>query len=198
MNAAKFWNVFSSSAARLAAMFHSGEQQQVFATVEELLEQNGIDYCFDITADDRTCFLVFSPEGDESAASEIDNLISCATSIPDWKIYGRRQRKHINDVRAILKQLYLVDVFQCRFLYSSEKNPDRIEIFVPVSSDLTSEEQDGFANTLLWHAIGEDFVMNNRLQAVVRMSIPERQQLLSAQDLVKKALESGRKGPCPA
>jgi hypothetical protein len=187
----EFWTAFSNEARRLASKFLSGEEQEVFAIVETMLERHGFGYCFDITADDQTCCLVLSPEGDAGAAKAIDSLVSSAPPIPGWKVFGRRQRKHIADVRAILKQLYLVDVLQCRFRCSTKDKPYKTEIFIPSSSDLSPDEQRGFANTLLWHAIGEEQVMNQGLLSVVRVGIPRSHKTLSAQEFVQKCLDLG-------
>jgi hypothetical protein len=191
MKARSFWNTFDAQSGQLAAVFHSGGQQQVFCEVEEMLEQHGIDYCFDITANEQICCLVFSPEGDEQAAGDIDTIVASAPSLPGWKFYGRRQRKCVADVRAILKYLYSIDVLQCRFRYSPERLNCKIEIFIPISTDITSAEQRAFANTLLWHAIGDDTVMDRQLEAVVRKGIPVSQDTLSVQELVNSVLDVG-------
>lgn len=191
MKARSFWNTFDGQSGRLADMFHSGGQQQVFSVVEEMLEQHGMGYCFDITADEKMCCLVFSPEGDEQLASDIDTIVANAPSMPGWKFYGRRQRKCVADVRSILKHLYSIDVLQCRFRYSPERLNGNIEIFIPISTDITSDEQRGFANTLLWHAIGEDAVMGRQFEAIVRKGIPVSQDTLSVQELVERVLDAG-------
>lgn len=190
MMSRNFWNAFDGQSGRLAAMFHSGCQQQVFSVVEEMLEQHGMDYCFDITADKHMCCLVFSPEGDDQAARDIDTIVASAPSIPGWRFYGRRQQKCVADVRFIMKHLFSIDVLQCRFHYSPERLNGRIVMFIPSSTDITPDEQRGFANTLLWHALGERTVMERRLEAVVQKGIPTSQDTLSVQELVERVLDA--------
>jgi hypothetical protein len=191
MKARSFWNTFDGQSGRLAAMFHSGGQQPVFSVIEEMLKQHGMGYCFDITADEHMCYLVFSPEGDEQVARDIDTVVASAPSMPGWKFYGRRQRKCVADVRSIMKHLFSIDVLKCRFRYSPERLNGKIEIFIPISTDITSDEQRGFANTLLWHALGEGAVMDRRLEALVQKGIPLGQDILTVQELVERVLDAG-------
>jgi hypothetical protein len=184
MDAQNFWLTFASEACRLASQFRAGESREVFEVVETMLTRYGFNYCFDITATDETCLLILSPEGDSATATRIDALIALAPQLRDWQVVGRRQKKPINDVRAIVKNLYLIDLFQCRFRVSSYKINRNIEIFVPTSTDLTPAEQEGLAATFLWHALGEAQVMEAGTRATVQIGIPDDVQTVSAGELV--------------
>jgi hypothetical protein len=153
-----------------------------------LLEKYGFPFCFDVTADEQVCHLILSPEGDGRVAERIDRLLAIAPDISGWKVYGRRRRKDLQDVRAIVGQLFLLDPLLFRFRHSVSGPKHRIEIYIPESSDLTPEEQKGLADTFLWHAIGEDVVMKRGIRGNVQFGVPRERESLSASELVRQIL----------
>jgi hypothetical protein len=180
-----FWKAFANNSDRWFKAFRLGQQRIVFEEIDSLLQSFGMEYCFDVTADGQNCHFVLSPEGFDVAAKEIDALVDSAPSIQDWKIFPRRQRKPLRHVRAIVKQLYLVDTEQCRFKQSMNNGFGVVEIFVPAEADMTSEEEVGFANTLLWHALGEDYCMRNQIRSVVKRDVPSNSVAGQLAELVK-------------
>ena len=181
-----FWDVFSQNSATWGALVRSGEQQRAFEGIDSLLERCELPFCFDLTSDDDFCYLIFSPEGDKACATAIDALVTVAPFVDGWKILGRRPKKNLADVRAIVKRLYLFDPSAARFRVYNNNDALRVEMYVPRSTDLTPEERQGLVNTFLWHAIGEDVVMNSGLTATLRVSGMTEENTLSAEELVDR------------
>ena|GEM_PF-3514324 len=184
MSAKSFWNAFLGESMGLAQRFIAEEARPVFDEFERLLERHGVDYCFNITADDKDCLLIFSPEGDASLAMEIDSFVRAAPPIACWKVFGRRLKKDVSDVAAIIEHLYRIELQQCRFRCSMRDGMCMVEVFIPDSSDLTVEEQAGFADTLLWHAVGEGEVMKHGIQSLVHVGDPDNAATLSVEQLI--------------
>ncbi len=151
-----------------------------------MLKKHRVDYCFDITADDEDCLLIFSPEGDASLAMEIDSFVPVAPFISGWKVFGRRLKKGISDVAAIVENLYLIGLHQCRFRCSMHDENCTVQVFVPDSIALTAGEQIGFAKTLLWHAVGEDEVIKHGIQSIVHVGIPDTTTTHSIEQLAEQ------------
>lgn len=180
MNTINFWAVFDRNSQSWATRFQAGEARAVFDELESALEASEIPFDFDVTADEETCHLIFSPEGDKEVADAIDEFVRSAPNAPSWKIYSRRQRKDLEDVRAIIRHLFLVDIESARFRIADRDSAPLVEIYLPPDSDLDPEEQDGLANTLLWHLLGEGLVMSRGIHGRVHMSLPPAEGLLSA------------------
>jgi hypothetical protein len=182
----KFWTSFSENASRWAATMHDGNIRSVFEEIDALLALHGVGVCFDVTIDDSSiCCLIFSPEGDESAALLIDNLVASAQPCDGWRILGRRPQKELSDAAAIVSTLYMLDPTQMRFRLVRGRNIRCVEMIVPQSADLTPAEAQGMINTFLWHAIGEDFVMKHAIRGQVRFADDEASPSLSAAEIVK-------------
>lgn len=139
-NHSEFWSEFACNAVAWASSFRAGRQQQVFEEIDGLFESSGYPFCFDITETGGECNLIISPEGDHAVAALIDTLLESSPLIPGWRILGRRQKKELTDVRAIIQHLYLVDPLQCQYQIM-EREHTVIEMFVPDNADLTPEEQ---------------------------------------------------------
>ena len=183
---AAFWESFVTMAPQWSITLRAGELRSVFESIDQLLSQHGFPYCFDVTTDDETSYFILSPEGDFSLATEIDQLVKAAPDIPGWRILPRRQRKHLQDVFAIIRQLYLVDVSNATFSLATTSGVPLVEMCVACNADLTAQEKQGLVNTFLWHALGEDTVMSNDIRSRLVFSTPAPQaNRLTASDLVR-------------
>lgn len=164
----------------MAVEFREGKHSEVFDEINRIFEAHAIDYCFDLSMDGPTCLLIFSPEGDYRVAEEIDSLLKSAPILADWKFVGRRQKKELSDLCAIIMHLYLVDLNECRFQIDNSETTT-IKIFLPESADLTVEELQGLANTFAWHAFGEAKVMDMGIKSKAELGIARVRGLLSLQ-----------------
>lgn len=190
MPAKTFWSKFAAASAELHRQFNEGDVQEVFEAIEDMLDKCGLPYMFDITADETDCHLIFSPEGDPAEAREIDSVLRAAPAIAQWKFFGRRQQKDLHDVRAFINEMYLLDIQRCRFRCHQRPPGVVVEMFIP-PCDWSEEEMAGFANTFLWHAIGEDRTMTRHVVGKVTKGIPKG-AALSVEDAVGWLL-----GHCP-
>jgi hypothetical protein len=178
-----FWDQFQRMSISWASLLHSGSEQAVFEEIDKLLNNCHLPYCFDLTRDDLFCYFVLSPEGDEGLAKKIDELVLSAPSIPNWKVYGRRQRKPFQDVCAIVRHLYLVDVSMARFRLLENEDGPFIQMFVSPDADLTTDERRGLINTFLWHLFGEDLVMARRIRGEAILASPPSDRSFSSTEL---------------
>lgn len=185
MNHESFWKDFQARASDLASLFREGKQEWVFNVIENLLASHGFDFCFDITVKEGVCQLILSPEGDYQTAMRIDSLIESSPKVNGWMFWGRRQPKSLQDVRAIIKHLYMIDLFDCRFAVTFD-NDATIEVFLPPYSDITTEEGIGLGNTLLWHLIGEDTVMKQGIRCNLRIGIMPMDRTLTIASFIQK------------
>jgi hypothetical protein len=180
-----FWDNFRQRSLVWASLLKSGNQEAVFEEIDKLLDKCRLPYCFDITHDNALCYFILSPEGDGEFAKNIDELVLAAPAIPNWKVYGRRQRKPFEDVCAIVRQLYLVDVSRTRFRLLEEADGTFIQMFIPPDADLTPDERRGLINTFLWHFFGEDAVMTKHIRGEAILANPPLDETLSAPELAK-------------
>jgi hypothetical protein len=180
-----FWDNFRRNSIAWASYLRSGSEQVVFEEIDKLLDNCRLPYCFDITHDDSRCYLIFSPEGDEEVAKKIDELVMAAPTIPNWEVYGRRQRKPFKDVCAIVRRLYLIDASMTRFRLLEKEDGPFIQMFVSPDADLTPDEMRGLINTFLWHFFGEDVVMDEYIQGEAILASPPMDGTLSATELAK-------------
>jgi len=183
MATSSFWNEFLRNALRWSMAMRSGQQRMVFHSIDELLQSHGLPFCFDLTIDDADCLLILSPEGDTGVAEMIDKLVAAAPKTQAWRILGRRPRKPLADAAAIVRSLYRLDPLQARFRTYESGGNHLVEMVVPASADLTSDEGLGMINTFLWHAFGEEFVMNHGIQGKVRWDDTPPFPTVSAEEL---------------
>jgi len=181
-----FWEHFRREAPAWASLLYSGQGKVVFEGIDNLLELFRFPYCFDITHENSVCYFILSPEGNFVVATRIDELVMSAPSIPKWKVFARRQRKSLEDACAIVRNLYLVDPSTARFRLFERDGSQFIQMFVPPSADLETEEQIGLLYTFLWHAIGEATVMDEHIGAELFLAEPPLGATLSASELVKR------------
>jgi hypothetical protein len=181
-----FWIEFKENAERFSTAFRQGRHQRVFDEVNLMLESMGHPFCFDLTERAGICHLIFSPEGNREEAAAIDAFVQSAPAVPGWSITGRRQRKDLGDLRAMLLHLYLIDLDHCNFNLVWMPRPV-VTAYIPDHSDLTQDEKGGFANIFLWHALGEEQVMQADIKCNVRTSSPSATgPLLTAAQLIQQ------------
>ena len=181
-----FWAKFSGRSEGWAQLMHSHRHREVFESIDVLMQSLGFSYCFDITMEKGKCLLIFSPEGDEDVARSIDQLVNAAPAIAKWIVFARRPKKDLSDAAAIVRNLYFLDPLRMGFLVREEGNHRVVEMIVPKNSDLLPDEAQGMINTFLWHAVGEDVVMANRLQGRVRFEELAVEEAVPAHEMVAK------------
>jgi hypothetical protein len=142
-----------------------------------------LDLCFDVTTDETHCLLIFSPEGDLEAASSIDKLLEEAPCSDLWRFFARRQQKDLDDAAAIVRNLYLLDPRFARYRVHREIGRILVLMWVPADADLSPEEAQGMIDTFLWHAIGEDVVMNNHIsgRVIFGNDVPESESIAATE-----------------
>ena len=160
--------------------------REVFESIESLMEALGFTYCFDITQEGDKCLLIFSPEGDENVARNIDRLVEAAPTMPGWAILARRPKKDISDAAAIVRHLYFLDPLHMAFVVRHEADHQIVEMIIPKDSNLLADEAQGMINTFLWHAVGEEFVMTNRVQGRVRFEDHAEECAIPAHEMVAR------------
>ena len=157
----------------------------MFEEIDGLLKDCRLPFCFDITENESSCLFIFSPEGEESVAIMIDDLVVSAPEIPQWKVFGRRQRKPFDDVCAFIRHLYLVDLSMSRFRLTQRADGLYVQIFISPDADLTTDERQGLINTFLWHVYGEDVVMANHITGEAILATPSLHGSLSATEFAR-------------
>jgi len=159
-SAAVFWRTFEEKAGHIRKLILSGKHREAFNMVEHLLADHGYDFSFDLTEQDGLTVMILSPEGDRSEAARIDSLIASKPPMPKWIVYGRRQRKPLEDVYAIIRHIYDLDVEDAKFVTEDAPGGLNIMMYSKAFVGLNDEESKGLVATCLDHALGEDFVMS--------------------------------------
>ncbi len=180
MNKSKFWQEFQLNHQAWALLYRKGDPSSAFEAIDELASVCQLPYCFDITQIEGRMCLIFSPEGDVDEANAIDELIQCAPKGHDWNILGRRQRKPIADVAAILRQLFQINLEEVRFSLDDRYT---LAIELPAAQEYDDGFVEGFGDTFLWHSLGEEFVMTNKIKC--RKADTNSLATLLASDVVK-------------
>ena len=67
-NAQAFWDALESCAQAVAQELLAGARTAAFHRVQELLEQHGFDFCFELTCEGTNAVLALTPEGDPEVA----------------------------------------------------------------------------------------------------------------------------------
>lgn len=182
-----FWIEFDKISKKTGGLLLSGKSREAFEIIDGILTTLQIDFCFDLTVLENKPCLIFSPEGDPDIAEKIDTIVSRRISVDEWVILSRRPAKVIQDVRAIIRNLYLIDPELCRYEISPVSR-NCVFIFIPLGSDLTDSECTGFANTLFWHTLGEAEVMERDLKHEVKFGIPDKVDLLRLEEMRNQLL----------
>ena len=179
-----FWRDFAQHADSLAKEVASGSEREALDSIDGLLKAHNLDLCFDITSDEDGYTLIFSPEGQASDAIIIDQLLKDAPDLANWKFWGRRQKKELEDAAAIVWNLYALNPLQMRFRLLNENSGQVVEMIIPSNSDLTPEESNGMINTFLWHAIGEARVIEQGMRGKVTFQDSPSTPTISAAQLL--------------
>jgi len=175
-----FWRAFCVEADTLTAMIVAGHLRGAFQRVESLLQEHGFDYCFELTHEGCETVLVLTPEGDHEQAQCIDHLVEAKPELSGWRVYGRRQRKTLEDAFAFVRHIYNLDVSDATFDLRETPEGYKITMYSKAMRGLTAQEAYGLVATFLDHAVGENVVMAR----VIGFSAQEGVGRLSAAALV--------------
>lgn len=156
-----FWSDFVKVAGSLRCQVQKGNLRFAFDTIESLLSTHGYHFAFEITESGSDVVIAFTPEGDPAAAKSIDNLVAHHPRLDGWKIYTRRQRKHLKDAVAFVLEIYGRDTSDAKFEVRNCAGCYFLTLVSSAIAGLTSEEVDGLSATLLDHLLGEEFVMTH-------------------------------------
>jgi len=182
-----FWRDFVKVAAAIRRQVQEGKLRLAFDNVESLLSTHGYHFAFEITEDWPDVVLALTPEGDPVAAKSIDNLVAYHPRIDGWKIYTRRQRKHLKDAVAFVLEIYGWDTIDARFEVDNYQGRYSLTLVSHAIADLTPEVISGLSATLLDHLLGEEFVMTH-ISAIHARTEPSHPStmLVSMQDLYSR------------
>ncbi|KAF0240446.1 MAG: hypothetical protein FD180_4933 [Planctomycetota bacterium] len=161
-------------------MIKKGGLRIAFKRIEDLLESNGFDYCFDLTQENDHAVLVLTPEGDSDVAKHIDELVSAFPGIPGWVVHGRRQRKLLPDAMALVLRIYGIDIGDATFDVRRGERGIEVAMHCAAAVSLPSDVSKGMLATFLDHAIGEATVMNS----ITRFAVLGGGGTLSSTELV--------------
>lgn len=155
-----FWSAFRVGADELARQIATGDLRGAFQRMESLLDEHGLQFCFELTEEGSDAVLVLTPEGDQEQAQLIDDLVGAMPPIAGWRVYGRRQRKPLRDAFTFVRHVYGRDVSDATF--SLRETPEGVVVTMhsAAMSGLAEEEVEGLIATFLDHALGEDVVMD--------------------------------------
>lgn len=155
-----FWMSFANESELLYEQVFHDKLSLAYDRICELLESASCPYVCEVTCNDHEAILIFTPESDPEIAKEIDEFVYSAPVIPNWVLYTRRQRRPVDDVLEILKEIYRLDASDATF--SAVKKGSLIDIVMhtKVASEMTASEAKGFVEMLLEHALGEQTSMS--------------------------------------
>jgi hypothetical protein len=159
-NRSGFWELFAENAEAIRNRLAEGKTRVAFNEVEALLTKFGLEFSFDLTMIGNRAVLILTPEGDWDLAKEIDELIREAREIPNWEVYGRRQKKELSDVFEILKGIYGEDAQDALFSVRRLNGKYEVIMHTQAVKGYTEAEANGFVATFLDHAVGEEIVMS--------------------------------------
>ncbi len=175
-----FWAAFRAEADELARKIAAGDLRGPFQRVESLLDEHGLQFCFDLTEEGHDAVLVLTPEGDHEQARLVDDLLGAMPPIAGWRVYGRRQRKPLKDAFTFVRHVYGRDVSDATFSLQEADAGVVVTMHSAAMGGLSDEEVAGLVATFLDHALGEDVVMDR----VSGVAAGDGSGHLSAQDLI--------------
>ncbi len=155
-----FWISFANESEWLYEQVFHDKLLDAYDKICELLESANCPFVCEVTCNDQEAILIFTPESDPEIAKEIDEFVNSAPVIPNWRLYTRRQRKPVDDVFEILKEIYGLDASDATF--SAVKKGSKIDVVMhtEVASEMTTTEANGFVEMFLEHALGEQTSMS--------------------------------------
>ena len=186
----RFWRLFREQVAPLGVRFEAGPRR-VFDAVEQALAESGLDFAFDVTATEEGLLLLFSPEGDEEVAREIDALVGATPELPGWKVLGRRQPKPWQDALALVGEIAEASLADARFAVARGSEGLRVEVVAEALADFEDDSANRLAMLLLHHMLGEEYVMSAVRQMEGRSQETPGLRYLTPPELVA-ALTGGR------
>jgi len=187
---ADFWTSFAAVSGSLRTQALGGGLDHVFRQIQALLARHGLDWAFEITTDEHgNAVLAFTPGGDREVAQSIDALLAIQPVIPNWRIFGRRQRKPLADAYVFVREIYGIDLTRELFELEGKRDGYVVTMISDQAADFDDEEARGLVSTLLDHALGEDVVMEkvqelrtSRSRAGDQMTLAELRDILLLQD----------------
>lgn len=182
-----FWESFSTEARFLSEQVLSGNAGMAYHRIAEILDRASCDFVFELTSDDTKAHLIFTPESDPLTARLIDGFLLHAPSLPNWKLFGRRQRCDIDDAFERLERVY--DVNARDAVFSTEINDDDIKVTMHCDAAriLRDAEKIGFVTFFLEHALGEELTMKRISACEVNAVKP--QNSLCPRELISALLQ---------
>jgi hypothetical protein len=154
-----FWAAFASEADELHHLAFNGHFQFVYKRLKQLQGKHKTLFCTEITSLHQELVLIFTPECDPQAASDIDSFLSMSPIITGWQFHGRRLPKPYQDVFAILEQVYFVDARDATFHVSANSGSYDICMFTLAAAKVVEQDREEFVKFFLSHSIGEQLTM---------------------------------------
>lgn len=185
----RFWAEFEKVAESVSALL-GDEPARAVETVDELLKESGFDIAFDLTEEGSSSVLVFSPEDATAEAEIIDELVDVAPEIPGWKIYGRRQKKPIEDAVAITREIFGIDLAESRLHVIPGATGLKVILFSTSLNGMDPETSNRAVLTLLNHAAGEQTVMDLIEEVAGSEDMPASDELMTLKQVVDLFEES--------
>lgn len=155
-----FWNSFANESKLLYEQVFHGKLFLAYDRICKLLESANCPYVCEVTCNDQEAILIFTPESDPEVAKEIDEFVYSAPVIPNWGLYTRRQRKPVDDVLEILKEIYGLDASDATFSAVKKGSSIDVVMHTKAASEMTTTEASGFVEMFLEHALGEQTSMS--------------------------------------
>ncbi len=172
--AIQFWELFHSEKDDLRSQIFAGSIREAYDRIGELLSQAHYPHVHEITCDDESAILIFTPESDPGIAVIVDAFVKAAPMLSGWKVFNRRQRKPIEDALVMLNDVYEVDATDAAFSIECTLNKFDVVMHTGVAAILGEAEKEGFVSFFLEHALGEEVAMSMIGCRSVMSSDPEK------------------------
>lgn len=183
-----FWESFLTNSKELYEKIEFNDNTRVLNIVNKIIQDSNFDFAFDITQENEHAVLILSPEGDHKIANVIDSILENKPEISNWKFYGRRQKKDLEDAYVIVEHIFGVNIEDSKF----EIIPDGIYYDVIMYSDIVEEfdedESTDLIETFLYHAIGESVFMD-KIKNIFACPMNKNGKYITAKELVSTILE---------
>jgi hypothetical protein len=156
-----FWEQFNSEKDTLRSQIFEGSVRAAYDRIGALLALAHYPHVHEITSDDNSAILIFTPESDPSVAEIVDWFVKAAPTamLSGWKVFNRRQRKPLKDAFLLLEHVYEVDATDAVFSIEPTLNKFDIVMYTASAVILGEPEKEGFVSFFLEHALGEEIAM---------------------------------------
>lgn len=159
-NGKKFWGIFKENAQQISEFITNKRLSEAFNFVDTMLNNCGFDLAFELAGKPGEFYIIFSPEGDYDEAKRIDDFIGIAPKIDAWRIFGRKPRKPMPDPFVFVEKIYGIWIDDCMFDINQLNDKLIVNVYSSFFSEFDYDVAYGCAATLLFHMLGEDFVMD--------------------------------------